>query len=448
VFAIPFASGCGGGGGGGGGAPAADTTPPSIAFTSPAPSASHSYEADPQSLPALLSLSYSDAGGINTSGFNASFLFRNITFNLTSLFNPGAGSASTGSNSSPLYWTIISKYNTSTNAKTGDIAVFGVSSGSTGVLNLLDVDESAGIVIFAATSRNKLLYVNTTTGAVEREISLSSSPSIIRSCPAHNKIYVAYSGSSAISSFSVPAGVAGGALTMPAVPKAIALNRASSKAFVIFENSQTLVTIDCAANTSTTTTLNYLPQRIAVDGLSSNKLYYAGYGADKGIFQLSSGVQSKLFSLTDLPEDFAFDSQTNRFLLVYYGVDNVEIRNAADGTLFGQPAVGHNPFSLRSAAAASRAYVLNKGSDSVTVINTSNSTVASTISLTADPVGMAVDSTNNALYVLQNIWAISAATPGVISASVKDAAGNTGNTSMNITVNPVSSGNPGGPGTP
>ena len=58
-------------------------------------------------------------------------------------------------------------------------------------------------------------------------------------------------------------------------------------------------------------------------------------------------------------------------------------------------AVGTTPVSVTALADGSRAYVANSGSNTVTVINTSNNTVSKTINVGMNPVSIAssVDST-------------------------------------------------------
>ena len=436
---------CGGGGGGGGGS--ADTTPPSVYFTSPNPSGNLTYEADPASLPNKLSLNYSDAGGIQPSTFSAFFSFRGITFNLTSLFTAGSASASTNSATSPLYWTIISKYNISNQASAGTINLFGVSSGSTGVLNLIDVDAKNGVLAVAATSRNKLLIINLSDGSTKHEITLTAKPTIVRTCPDYNNAFVVLEATKDVYTYSVATGALGTTITLPAAPEAMTLNSTTSNAFFIFKNSQTLATVGCGGGSATITNLDHIPQRITADGLSANKLFYAGgIGADKGVYQYASGTQTKLFALSELPEDMTYDSQLNRLFLASYSNNTVEVRNVGTGQQISQIPVGDKPFSMRSAAGAGKVFALNKGNDTVSVIDASTATVTNTIQLAADPVGLAADTTNGILYVLQNIWEISSASTGTITASVKDTAGNTGNASpLNITIKPVVTD---GPGTP
>jgi len=439
-----FISGCGGGGGGGG-APAPDTTSPTINFTTPSPSGTLTYNADPTSLPANLAVLYSDSGGLSTSTFSPSFTFRGVTFSLTSLFSAGASSASTSSDTSPVYWTTVAKYGITTGTSIGNLPVFGVSSGSTGVLNLIDIDSTNNIAVVAATSRKKINYIGTTDGSLKKEITLSGTPTIVRACPSQSKVYVAMSSSSSILVYSLPGGALSGTITLSATPKSMAVNTTAGKAYVIYDNSTNLSIINCSDNSVASDTLDYIPQRIITNNQASSKLYYAGgIGSDKGVYQYSSTGQSKIFSLSALPEDIAFDSTQNRIAVVDYDANTVGIYDASSGSLSGTVSVGTRPFSIK--AAQSKFYVLNKTSDSVSIINASAAALSGTITLSADPVGLAIDSSS--LYVLQNLWEIASQTTATLSASIKDTSGNTGQTSITLTINPVSTGGPDTPSTP
>ena len=435
-------AGCGGGGGGGGGGATGDTTNPTVAFSSP--SGTLSYEADPDDLPSPLTVTYSDASGVTTSSFAAIFNFRNQTFNLTSLFSPGSTSATT-SESAPLYWTLLSKYSLA-GALEADIGVFGVSSGSTGVLNHLDAAGEDNIVAVAAASRQKVILLTASTGAVAREISLTGSPIIVRLCPDQDKVFVALENSSNIYVYSTTTGSLLSTLTLPATPKAMDLNRVSNTAFIIYENTTRMTRINCTNNAVTPVDLSQIPQRIVVDGLSTNKIYYAGgIGGDKGVYEVTTSSETKRFSLSELPEAMAFDNTLNFIYLADFGNDRANIYNTASGAAITQTNVGDRPFNIQAANGRAKVFCLNKGSDSVSILHSNSGSVLGTINLSADPVGLAVDNTNSSVYVLQNLWDISSTTSGTLTASIRDKAGNTGTKTLNLSISPVVTGGPGSP---
>lgn len=450
VALVLAAAGCGGGGGGGGGGgSAADTTAPSIAFTTPSPSGSLTYNADPTSLPSSLAVAYSDASGVQSSTFSSIFTFRGVSFNLTSLFTAGGSAASASPGVSPLYWTIVSRYNMTSLAESSKFTIFGVSSGSSGSLRFMDSDSMAGMLYVGAASRNVLLFVNLSTGAVSATVQLSGVPSIVRACPAQSKVYVSVDGDPRVWVYNSTTGAQRNVITLDAKPKSMVVNRVSSTLYAIYENSNTLATVSCADDSVTSAALSWLPQRIVTDGLAANAIYYAGgIGADKAIYKRVNGAEQKIAALAELPEDMTFDNSRNLLFLSSYGADTVAVYDSTDGSLEGTVAVGDQPFSLESAAAANKTFCLNKGSDTVSIISNSGRSISSTINLTADPVGLVADTTNGMLYVLQNVWELSTQTTATLSAGVSDNAGNSGGASLNLTIRPVSTGGPSSPNPP
>lgn len=439
------------GGGGtvddGGGGVVADTTKPTVTFT--APTGGSSYQADPAKLPSSVSVRYSDDTDIVPGSFTATFRFGGITFNIASLFSAGLTTATATTGSSPLFWTPVSSYNMTSLSSGAFLELFGASSGSTGVFNLLDVDTQRNLLVAAATSRNALVIFNTASGTVNQEITLPAMPIVVRTCPAHGKVYVAFSNLNSIYSYNISTGATEAILSMGGAPMTMAMNQAVSIAYVIFSNSTALKTIDCSDNAISSGTLQNIPQRITTNDANPAQLFYAGgIGVDKGIYSWTASVETKIASLSALPEDIAFDSGTNRFFTADYSNNTVQAYNASTGALISNIIVGNQPFSLENASSVGKVFVLNKGSDSVSVIDAASAAIETTLSLGADPIALVANNENGTLYVLKNIWQISASQTGTLTASIKDSAGNVGTTSINITVTPVTSGGPENPTTP
>jgi YVTN family beta-propeller protein len=443
VFAfVVMAASCGGGGGGGGGGSTADTTPPSILFSSPDPSGTLSFKADPAVLPQSISVSYSDASGITSTSFSSAFTFRGQSLDITRVFSAGASSASTGSNTSPLYWTVLARYDMTTDTLLGTVPVFGVSSGSAGRFNLAEIDDTGNLLYVAATSRNKLLYINLATGATLKEVSLPGKPTIIRACPSQGKIYVAFENSATIYVYS-SAGAALGTIAMPATPWNMVINRTTATAYVIFSNSTAMSVINCATDIAVSTALGNIPQVIATDGLSTGRVYYAGgLGAARGIYFISGGVETQLTSLAANPEDLAYDASSHRLFAADFDADSVAVYNAGTGSLINNTGLGpisQAPFTMRASPQStglSKMYVLNKDSDTVSVLNTANASVSGTINLAAEPVGLAVDGVGKSLYVLLNLWDLQASEQLKLQSTIRDTLGNANTASVTLSIQP------------
>lgn len=324
----------------------------------------------------------------------------------------------------------------------GTVSVFGVSSGSAGRFNLVEIDETGNLLYVAATSRNKLLYINLATGLTLKEVSLPGKPSIIRACPSQGKIYVAFENSSTIYVYS-SAGAALGTISMPATPWNMVINRTTSTAYVIFSNSTAMSVINCATDIAAATALANIPQVITADGLSTGRVYYAGgLGAARGIYYVSGGVETQLTVLADNPEDLAYDASTHRLFAADFDADSVAVYNAGTGAPINNTGLGpisQAPFTMRAAPLStglSKMYVLNKDSDTVSVLNSANATVAATISLAAEPVGLAVDGSGKVLYVLLNLWDLQAAEQLKLQSTIRDKLGNANTATVTLSIQP------------
>jgi len=436
-------SSCGGGGGGGSTGVTVDNQGPLITFVSPAESSSLSYEANPDSLPSNITISFSDVSGIDTSSFSYVFDFQNVVFNLSDLFTVNSNSAVTNETISPLYWTVISKYSMNNSSKVDEIKVFGVSSGSSGILNLIDFVESQNIIVFACTSRNYLIYVDAATGNTVDETPLNWQPSIIGAYPDSNRLVVAYDGSNTISIVNTQNGSIEQNIVLAGEPFTLALNKNTGTAYITYQDSTQVTMIDMSDLTVQSDNFQVQPVRTAVDNQPTGRLFYAGgSGPTRGIYQYSSGGEMLLFTISEVPESISFESDSQRLFLADYAKDSVSVYNALTGQFVIGLSVGQNPFSLISSNEY-YTYSMNKGNDSITVINSSSGSIQTTINLDFTPVGFIDDSTGGYLYVLENIWDISSTETGTITATVEDSSDNLSSKSVDISITPVSSGGPG-----
>jgi YVTN family beta-propeller protein len=310
----------------------------------------------------------------------------------------------------------------------------------------VDADETNGILYVAATSRNRLIYVNLTTGATIREVTLPGKPAIIRACPSQNRILVAYENSANIYAYT-SAGAYAGTVAVSGTPWGMALNRTTSTAYAIFSNSTNMSVINCATLSASAVSLGNIPQVIASDGAATARVYYAGgLGAARGIYLISGGAETKLASLAENPEDLAYDAASNRLFAADFDDDTVTVLNAGTGAVIATVALGPQsqaPFSLRPAPQStglSALYILNKDTDTVSILGTTSAAVTGTISLAAEPVGLATDGSARVLYVLLNLWDLQASAPLQLQSRIRDSAGNAGTASVTLTIQPDTGG--------
>ena len=87
--------------------------------------------------------------------------------------------------------------------------------------------------------------------------------------------------------------------------------------------------------------------------------------------------------------------------------DNVSVINTSNNTVAATVTVGLNPFGVAVSPDGSRVYVTNERSNNVSVIDTSSNTVAATVSVGASPVaGVAVNpnGSRNSLKKRKSQW--------------------------------------------
>jgi len=66
--------------------------------------------------------------------------------------------------------------------------------------------------------------------------------------------------------------------------------------------------------------------------------------------------------------------------------------------------VGINPLGVSVNPAGTKVYVANEGSNTVSVIDTSNSTVIATVTVGVYPAGVAVNPTGTKVYVASSVY--------------------------------------------
>lgn len=137
---------------------------------------------------------------------------------------------------------------------------------------------------------------------------------------------------------------------------------------------------------------NYIPKWNSLRNLSGTSSLYISNATTENV------VQNTLTGNND-PYDVAFDSYNERFYVVNSGSNNVTVRNANTLALVGTVSVGTLPVAITFDSYNNRMYVANRGSNNVSVIDTSTNTVTSTISVGTLPVGIEFDRINNKVYV-------------------------------------------------
>jgi YVTN family beta-propeller protein len=139
-------------------------------------------------------------------------------------------------------------------------------------------------------------------------------------------------------------------------------------------------------------TSNYIPKWNSTTNLSGTSSIYVSNATTENV------VENTLTGNND-PYDVAFDSYNGRFYVVNSGSNNVTVRNSNTLALIGTVSVGNYPNAITFDSYNNRMYVANKNSNNVSVINTSTNTVIATISVGTFPIGIEFDKINNRVYV-------------------------------------------------
>jgi YVTN family beta-propeller protein len=163
---------------------------------------------------------------------------------------------------------------------------------------------------------------------------------------------------------------------------------------------------------------------------TANQNYVTKWKSDNSLSEKSSiyiddissayVVKNNITSGTS-PNASSFDSQNERIYVINEGSNNVSIIDTSNYNIIGTVSIGTNPVDITFDSKNNRMYVTNAGSDNVSVINTSTNTISSTISVGNYPTGIEFDSVNDLIYVsnqLDNKISVIDTTSNVISATI------------------------------
>lgn len=95
----------------------------------------------------------------------------------------------------------------------------------------------------------------------------------------------------------------------------------------------------------------------------------------------------------------AITSARNRIYLLNSGSNYISVLDGNSHTVLGDIIVGSGPFGLAVNLSTNRIYVANFSSNNVSVIDGKSNTVITSITVGSNPVGVGVDSTTNRIYV-------------------------------------------------
>ncbi len=182
-------------------------------------------------------------------------------------------------------------------------------------------------------------------------------------------------------------------------PGSLAVNPVTNIVYVANEGSGDVTVVDGATNNTTTIPLGGVPDVVAVNP-STNKIY-VGNGIDVTVIDGSNNSTTSV-AVGNTPSAIAINPVTNTIYVTNRFSNTVTVINGADNSIAATIPVGTNPVAVAINPVTNKIYVANKGSGTVTVINgADNSTTA--VSLSGAPQAVAVNPVNNKVYVSSNV---------------------------------------------
>jgi YVTN family beta-propeller protein len=190
-------------------------------------------------------------------------------------------------------------------------------------------------------------------------------------------------------------------------PKGIAVNRTTNRVFVASKTTNRLYEIDG----STHAVLRYSavgqePFGVAVNA-ATNKVYVANYlGNSLSVVNAATGAVIKTLSFAPLglgkPSFVAVDETANKVYVTLHEGGRVAVINGATDALITTVEAEAGTFGVAVHPSLQRAYVSNRDTDRVIVVDTAADTRLWGQSFTPEgtPYALAVDATRNRLYVL------------------------------------------------
>lgn len=243
-----------------------------------------------------------------------------------------------------------------------------------------------------SSAQNAVYLVDSNLDTLAGKVSVGQAPTAAVFSPDNNLLYVTNSGSDSISVIDTNAGtVSTIPLTAGSHPTGIAVTPDGASLFVINSAQNSVSEVDTAAKKVTATfAVGQGPAALAVtpDGL----LLYVCNGKDNNVTVYDILTTEKVQTVTGITNPTA----------IAFTVDGIKAyvtSGISSGLLYSiraktynlgktPVAVGNNPVFVTLDTYNTLIYVANKGSNNLTVINSSDNSIAGTVSLGGSPLGV------------------------------------------------------------
>lgn len=263
-------------------------------------------------------------------------------------------------------------------------------------------------------------YVTFLTSSAVRTISLppGSAPVYVHS-NVNNRMYVAESGTDRVGVIDVTTDVLIAEIALPAgsTPVALAGTPSGSKLYCINGNGTVTVIANIDNSILGAITVGNTP---VAGAMSSNgaRLYVLNRGdATVSVVDTATDTVTATLAVGAAPSFLRFDPSLLRVYVANTGSNSVSIINAdsnspnflavttvpLDTNLPAGVAAGLAPVSIAALPDGTRAYVANRDSNNVSVINTNSNTVARTVTVGTGPVSLDAASDSSKVFVANQV---------------------------------------------
>lgn len=279
-------------------------------------------------------------------------------------------------------------------------------SGLNGVVHTINVGSSPYAAAYDAnnsdiyvsnTGSNNVSVISGSTNQVIDSVAIGTSPEGIAFDPSNGNMYVANTDSSSVSVISSSNNTVIKTVHVGSFPSKITYASSNGNMYVVNMNSNN-VSVIASSNNSVLTSINVgtTPVGITYDPSNEN-MYVANQGSNNiSVISTATNKVTNTMNLSASPNDVAYDANNSYLYVPVYSEVYVYSTN---GSYVTGVFVGTNPQSAIYNHYNGNVYVLNSGSNSVSIISSSSDTVIKTVNVGTSPQGMGYDSENANIYV-------------------------------------------------
>ena len=317
----------------------------------------------------------------------------------------------------------VSVINTTTNSVTATVAVgsfpYGISVSPDG----------SKVYVANKLSNNSVSVINTATNVVAATVTVGINPEGISVSPDGSKVYVVNTGENSVSVINTASNTVTATVAVSSYPEGISVSPDGSKVYVANTNDNSVSVINTVTNAVTATVVvgshpYSLGNFIANVVLPCNPTptpTITGFTPTNGCTGTTVTITGTNF--TDVTAVSFGGTSATSFIVVNPTTITAVYGSGTTGTISLTTAVGNissnDNFTEGGGFGITYAYIANYGSNTVSVINTTNNTVTATIPVGAYPYGVSLSPDGSKVYVANsgsnNVSFINTATNTVIA---------------------------------